>query len=328
MSLILNILWILLGGWLLALGWLFAAALMAITLIGLPWARACLAISRYALWPFGMDTIDRALLTGEKDIGTSGFGVIGNIIWFALAGFWLALGHAIVAALEALTIIGIPLAVAHLKLANLSLAPIGKAIVTKEIAEELRRAAARETINSLNSSPKQAKLPILVAAGAVLAIGIAYSQFTGTKHPEPGTAATAVPVAPTIMTAPAVHPVVPVSTPDPAPARPKTVDVVTGNATVINTASLAVEGRTVPLVGLIGLYGEYRDQLQDFIRLQGGHVSCTEVDLTYDCKTVNGVNISEAAVLNGAAKVAPDASQRLVSLEQQARENQRGVWKH
>ena len=128
-SLLLNVLWIVLGGAWMALGWLVAAIIMAITIIGLPWARAAFNIAAYTLIPFGSKAVSRDLYTGQSDTGTGPLGVIGNIIWLILAGWWLALGHVITAILMAITIIGIPFAWAHLKLAGIALWPIGKIIV-------------------------------------------------------------------------------------------------------------------------------------------------------------------------------------------------------
>jgi uncharacterized membrane protein YccF (DUF307 family) len=129
-SLLLNILWIVMGGAWMALGWVVAAVLMAITIIGLPWSRAAFNIAVYTLFPFGQRAVSRELYTGQSDVGTGALGVIGNIIWFILAGWWLALAHIITALLLAVTIIGIPFAWAHLKLAGIALWPIGKVIVS------------------------------------------------------------------------------------------------------------------------------------------------------------------------------------------------------
>jgi uncharacterized membrane protein YccF (DUF307 family) len=128
-SLLLNILWIVLGGFWMAAGWMVAAVLMAITIIGIPWARAAMNIAGYTLFPFGQRAISRELVTGRSDVGTGPLGVIGNIIWFILAGWWLALGHLGTALLMAITIVGLPFAWAHLKLAGIALWPIGKTIV-------------------------------------------------------------------------------------------------------------------------------------------------------------------------------------------------------
>jgi uncharacterized membrane protein YccF (DUF307 family) len=129
LSILLNILWIVLGGAYMAFGWLVAAAVMAITIVGLPWARAAFNIAAYTLLPFGSRAVRRDQLTGESDFGTGPLGLIGNIIWFVLAGWWLALGHLVTAVALAVTIVGLPFAWAHLKLAGIALWPIGKVIV-------------------------------------------------------------------------------------------------------------------------------------------------------------------------------------------------------
>jgi uncharacterized membrane protein YccF (DUF307 family) len=139
-SFLLNLAWIVCGGLWMAIGWLIAGVIMAITIIGLPWARAAFNIAVYTLLPFGQTAVSRAEYYGEEDLGTGPFGVIGNIIWLVLAGWWLALGHLITAVLLAVTIIGIPFAWAHLKLAGLALWPIGKMIVP---ADEARLPYAR-----------------------------------------------------------------------------------------------------------------------------------------------------------------------------------------
>ena len=128
-SMILNIFWILCGGLWMAAGWIIAAIIMAITIIGLPWARAAFNIAVYTLLPFGQKAVSRDSLTGQPDLGTGPLGMIGNLIWFVLAGWWLALGHLITAVVLAVTIIGIPFAWAHVKLAGIALWPIGKVIV-------------------------------------------------------------------------------------------------------------------------------------------------------------------------------------------------------
>ena len=128
-SLLLNILWIIFGGVEMAVAWVIAAVIIAITIIGLPWARAALNIALYTLLPFGHKAVSRAEYTGHTDLGTGPLGLIGNLIWLVLAGWWLALGHLILAVGWAITIIGIPFAWAHLKLAGISLWPVGMMIV-------------------------------------------------------------------------------------------------------------------------------------------------------------------------------------------------------
>lgn len=132
LSLLLNILWIVFGGFWMAAAWLLAAVIMAITIIGLPWAAAALRIAGYTLLPFGYRAVPRAEVQGYEDLGTGPLGTLGNILWLLLAGWWLALGHLLTALALAITLIGIPFAWAHLKLTALTLWPVGKVIVPAE----------------------------------------------------------------------------------------------------------------------------------------------------------------------------------------------------
>ena len=131
-ALALNIIWLVLGGAMAALGWFIAAFLMVITIIGIPWARAAFDNGVYTLWPFGARPAARDRLYGE-DIGTGPLGFLGNLIWIVLAGWWLALGHVVAAIGLAITIIGLPFAWAHLKLAGFALWPIGRTIVSSDL---------------------------------------------------------------------------------------------------------------------------------------------------------------------------------------------------
>lgn len=128
---ILNVLWLIFGGFLMALGWWFAGVLMAITIIGLPWARACFVIGQFSFCPFGKEAVNRNTVTGVEDVGTGTLGCLGNVIWFVFAGWWLAIAHLISALTSFITIIGIPFGIQHLKLMQISLSPIGKMIVDK-----------------------------------------------------------------------------------------------------------------------------------------------------------------------------------------------------
>ena len=129
MSLFLNILWVLFGGFFMGLAWFLYGIIAAITIIGIPWARACFNIGWFVIWPFGREAVSRKRLTGEEDLGTGFLGLLGNIIWFVLAGFWLALGHLMIAIAYFVTIIGIPFGYQHIKFIEISMVPIGKAIV-------------------------------------------------------------------------------------------------------------------------------------------------------------------------------------------------------
>jgi uncharacterized membrane protein YccF (DUF307 family) len=120
MRLLLNLLWFVLGGWISGTAWLLAGAILAITVIGLPWTPAAFRMAGFSYWPFGKMVVDR-------DPGP--VSLLLNILWLVLAGWWLALHHLVLAVGLAVTIIGIPFAWQHLKLAGLALAPVGKAVV-------------------------------------------------------------------------------------------------------------------------------------------------------------------------------------------------------
>lgn len=134
LSFLLNVLWIVCGGLWMAVAWIVAAVIMAFTIIGLPWARAAFNIALYTLLPFGQTAVSREEFLGVDDIGTGFLGFVGNLVWLVLAGWWLAIGHVVTALLLAVTIIGLPFAWAHLKLAGIALWPIGKMIVPVEEA--------------------------------------------------------------------------------------------------------------------------------------------------------------------------------------------------
>lgn len=120
MRLILNVIWLVFGGLWMAVGYLAAALVCFLLIITIPFGFASLRIASYALWPFGRTIVDKP---------TAGSGaLIGNVIWVVLFGVWLAIGHLLSAAAMALTIVGIPLALANLKLIPVSLMPLGKQI--------------------------------------------------------------------------------------------------------------------------------------------------------------------------------------------------------
>jgi uncharacterized membrane protein YccF (DUF307 family) len=128
-SALLNILWVVLGGLVMALGWWLAGLVCAITIVGLPWARSCFVIGLFSLWPFGQEAISRRDLTGHHDLGTGALGLIGNVVWFLVAGWWLAIGHLTSALACFITVIGIPFGIQHIKLALIALAPVGMTVV-------------------------------------------------------------------------------------------------------------------------------------------------------------------------------------------------------
>jgi uncharacterized membrane protein YccF (DUF307 family) len=127
---LLNVIWLLLCGIWLAIGYLFAGVVCCILIITIPFGLASFRIANFAIWPFGRQLVRR------PDAGSAS--TIGNIIWFVFAGWWLALAHLVTAVALALTIIGIPLALANLKLIPVSLVPLGRVIVDAEEVQSAR----------------------------------------------------------------------------------------------------------------------------------------------------------------------------------------------
>jgi uncharacterized membrane protein YccF (DUF307 family) len=122
-----NIIWLLFGGLATGIGWWVAGLLSALTIIGIPFAIAAFRIGTFSFWPFGREVVDRP----EPDEARKLLVLLGNIVWLLLGGIWLALAHLFFALLLAITVIGIPFAIQHLKLAQLSLTPYGKMIVAR-----------------------------------------------------------------------------------------------------------------------------------------------------------------------------------------------------
>jgi uncharacterized membrane protein YccF (DUF307 family) len=151
MRLLGNFLWFILGGVFMGILWWIMSLLCFISIIGIPWGKACFVIGQFTFFPFGKEAISREELHQTKDIGTSGFGVIGNIIWFLLFGLWLAIAHIVSAIACFITIIGIPFGIQHLKLAAVALFPIGQTIVDKEVATEVRAQNAKEKVTQLRN---------------------------------------------------------------------------------------------------------------------------------------------------------------------------------
>jgi uncharacterized membrane protein YccF (DUF307 family) len=134
-----NVVWLVMGGFVMALCWWLAGLAMLVSIIGIPWARSCFVIGTFSLLPFGREAIDRSELTGRDDLGTGPLGTVGNVIWFVFVGLWLAIGHVVSAVACFVSIIGIPFAFQHLKLADCALAPVGKTVVSSDVAAQARR---------------------------------------------------------------------------------------------------------------------------------------------------------------------------------------------
>jgi uncharacterized membrane protein YccF (DUF307 family) len=150
MRLLLNIIWFVLAGLWMAIGYAFAALIMFILIITIPFGIASLRIAVFALWPFGKTVVKR------PDAGAAS--AIGNVLWFLLAGWWLILGHLITGVLLCLTIIGIPLGLANFKIIPVTFRPLGRDIVTIEEAQR-RGLAPAVAVPVPGSTPARAELP-------------------------------------------------------------------------------------------------------------------------------------------------------------------------
>ncbi len=118
---ILNILWLVLCGIWLAIGYVIAGIVMCILIITIPFGIASFRLAAFTLWPFGRT------LVPKPDAGAASF--LGNVVWFLLAGLWMAIAHIVTGIALCITIIGIPLGIADFKLAAAAIAPLGKDIV-------------------------------------------------------------------------------------------------------------------------------------------------------------------------------------------------------
>ena len=143
MKVLLNIIWLVFGGLVLAAGYALAALVMCILIITIPFGIAAGRMALFCLWPFGRTLVRR------PDAGAGS--LVGNVIWFVLAGGWLALGHLVTGVTMCLTIVGIPLGLANFKLIPVSLTPFGRAIVDVDQLDRLGL-GPQATINRIPGS--------------------------------------------------------------------------------------------------------------------------------------------------------------------------------
>ncbi len=134
MGFLLNIIWVVLGGFWLSLGYVLFGLLALIPIVTIPASLASFRIAGYVLWPFGRTVV--------RQPGSGTGSALMNIVWFVIAGAWLAVGHILTAAAQAVPIIGIPLAIANLKLIPVTCFPFGQMVISK-------RAAQRRGISTL-----------------------------------------------------------------------------------------------------------------------------------------------------------------------------------
>ncbi|MFI6454348.1 YccF domain-containing protein [Streptosporangium amethystogenes] len=129
MRTLLNVIWLVFAGIWLAIGYVLAGIVCCVLIITIPFGIASFRIAAYALWPFGRTVV--------RDPEAGVMSTIGNVIWFVVAGIWLAIGHLLTSIPLFLSIIGIPLGLANLKLIPVSLLPLGARIVDSDDAQAL-----------------------------------------------------------------------------------------------------------------------------------------------------------------------------------------------
>ena len=115
-----NLLWLVTCGVWFALGWLFWALILAVTFVGLPFARQCVELARFSLWPFGRTIV--------SDPSGTELGAVGAIVWI-IPGVIMAVGHVVIGALLYITVVGIPFGAQSMQMAGLALRPFGKKVV-------------------------------------------------------------------------------------------------------------------------------------------------------------------------------------------------------
>lgn len=125
MNLLLNLIWLIFSGLWLAIAYVFFGILACILIITIPAGVASFRMAKFALWPFGRSVV-------EPEKGTGGLSTLTNVIWFIIAGLWLSIGHLTTAAAQAITIIGIPLAIANIRMIPVTCFPFGRRIVPSD----------------------------------------------------------------------------------------------------------------------------------------------------------------------------------------------------
>ncbi len=155
MALLGNFIWFVFGGVFAGLAWALTGCIAFITVVGIPWGRACFMLSNFSEESFERKETGKPTgksLSGNDDIGTGVLGTLGNIVWFLLFGWALALSHVFFGLLCCCTIIGIPFGVQHFKLAGAALFPVGKTVVDKHLAMAVKTKNAEEKLSSMRAA--------------------------------------------------------------------------------------------------------------------------------------------------------------------------------
>jgi uncharacterized membrane protein YccF (DUF307 family) len=121
MRTLLNLLWLLFSGLWLAIGYVLAGVVLCVLIITIPFGVACFRLAAFVVWPFGRAVVRKPEAGAPSSVA--------NVLWFLLAGLWMALAHLLLGVVLCLTIVGIPLGLGNFKLAAVAIAPLGKEIV-------------------------------------------------------------------------------------------------------------------------------------------------------------------------------------------------------
>ena len=121
LRLLLNLIWLVVQGWILALAYLVAGVIACLLVVTIPFGIASFRLAAFVVWPFGRTTV--------RAPGAGLASAVGDLLWFLVAGWWLAVIHVLSGIAFCLTIIGIPFGVASFKLAAVGLFPLGKRVV-------------------------------------------------------------------------------------------------------------------------------------------------------------------------------------------------------
>lgn len=154
-----NVIWFIFGGWYTALLWLLGAVVFAISIVGIPLTRAAVEMAKLSAWPFGREVVHVRELDGRQLDGTTAFtgtvGFIFNVLWAVTFGLALCISYIILGIVFCVTLIGIPFGLQAFKLAGISLWPIGRRVVTVELANVARTHKANEDFERYRSRSRQ-----------------------------------------------------------------------------------------------------------------------------------------------------------------------------
>ncbi len=131
---LLNLVWLVLHGWLLALAYALAGVVACLFVVTIPFGIAAFRLAGFVVWPFGRTTV--------RAPGAGVASAVGNLVWFLVAGWWLALVHLVAGIAFCLTVVGIPFGVASFTLAAVGLFPLGKRVVDTAPPRDWRHAGS------------------------------------------------------------------------------------------------------------------------------------------------------------------------------------------